>query len=46
MLRKKQADWERLSPTYAALKEAILCAHYQAIIWNNDKVANPELPFS
>ena len=40
---KKQAQSEKLPPTQAALKEAILRAHYQTMVWNNDKVPNPEL---
>ena len=44
LFRKKQAQSERLPPTEAALHEAVLRAHYQAMVWNNDKVANPELP--
>ena len=41
---KKNAQLERLPPTQAALKEAILHAHYQGMVWNSDKVPNPELP--
>lgn len=44
LFRKKQAQSERLPPTQAALKEAILRAHYQTMIWNNDKIPNPQLP--
>ncbi|CAH3043013.1 unnamed protein product [Porites lobata] len=44
LFRRKQAESERLPPTQAALREAIKRAHYQAMIWANDKVANPDLP--
>ena len=44
LFRKKQAQSEWLPPTQAALSQAILRAHYQLLVWNNDKVANPTLP--
>ena len=44
LFRRKQAESERLPPTQAALREAIKRAHYQAMIWTNDKVPNPDLP--
>ena len=44
LFRKKQAQSERLPPTQAALRQAILRAHHQALVWNNDVVANPTLP--
>ena len=44
LFRKKQAQSERLPPTQDALSQAILRAHYQLLVWNNDKVANPTLP--
>ena len=44
MFKKKQAHCEELPPTKSALIQAILRAHYQLIVWNNDIVANPELP--
>lgn len=44
LFRKKQAESERLPPTQSTLKEAILRAHYQTMIWNNDIIPNPELP--
>ena len=44
LFTKKQAESERLPPTQAALKQAILRAHYQAMIWTNDTVPNPEVP--
>ena len=44
LFRKKQAQSERLPPTQAALRQAILRAHHQALVWNNDVVPNPTLP--
>ena len=44
LFRRKQAESERLPPTQAALQEAIMRAHYQAMVWANDKVPNPDLP--
>jgi len=44
LFKKKQAQSESLPPTKAALQSAIRRAHYQAMIWNNDIVPNPELP--
>ena len=44
LFKKRQAQSERLPPTADALLSAILRSHYQMIVWNNDKVANPELP--
>ena len=44
LLKKNQAESERLSPTEAALHQAILRAHCQLRVWNNDHVANPVLP--
>ena len=44
LFRRKQAESERLPPTQAALREAIMRSHYQAMVWANDKVANPDLP--
>ena len=43
LFRKKLAQSERLPPTSAALNKAILPAHYQAMVWNNDRVASPHL---
>ena len=40
---KKQAQSQRLHPTQAALKEAILRAHYQGMVWNNERGPDPEL---
>ena len=44
LFQKKQAQSERLPPTQAALRYAIMRANYQALFWNMDNVANPELP--
>ena len=44
MLFPYQTESERLPPTQAALHQAILRAHYQLLVWNNDHVANPVLP--
>ena len=44
LFRKKKAQSERLPPTQAALRQAILRAHHQALVWNNDVVANPTQP--
>ena len=44
MFTKSQAQSEGLPPTRDGLHQAILRAHYQAIIWNNDTVSNPEVP--
>lgn len=40
---KKQAKSGRLPPTQGALHKALLYAHQQAIMWNNDVVANPDI---
>ena len=44
LFKNNQAESERLPPTQAALHQAILKAHYQLLVWNNDHVANPVLP--
>ena len=44
LFRKKQAQSERLPTTRGTLREAVLRAHYQAMVWNNDVVANPDIP--
>lgn len=44
LFKKKQAQSEGLPPTKAALLPAIMRAHYQAMIWYNDIIPNPELP--
>ena len=40
--KQKQALSEKLPPTKAALQQAVLRAHYQAMIWENDKTASPQ----
>ena len=44
LFTKKQAQSERLPPTQDALNQAILRAHYQATVWNNDTTVNPLIP--
>lgn len=44
LFRKKQAQSERLPPTQAALREAIMRAHYQVMVWNSDTMPAPQLP--
>ena len=44
MFKKKQAHSEELPPTKVSLRQAVLRAHYQLIIWNNDVIANPVIP--
>ena len=44
MFRKNQGESDRLPPTQGTLYEAILRAHYQMIVCNNDKVCCPSLP--
>ena len=41
LFKKRQAESDRLPPTKAALHQAILQAHYQLMVWNNDRVPNP-----
>jgi len=45
LFRKKQAQSEKLPPTQAALREAIMRDHYQLMVWNSDAVPAPQLPF-
>ena len=44
LFQRKEAKSERLPPTKAALKQAILRAHYQAMVWKNDIIPNQRLP--
>ena len=44
LFRKKQAQSENLPPTLGTLRHAVLRAHYQAMVWANDVVANPIMP--
>ena len=46
LVKKNQATSEKLPPTRVALRQAILRAHYQCIIWVNDVVPNPDIPSS
>ena len=41
---KRQAEAEKLPPTLESLRQTILRAHYQALIWQNDLVPNPIVP--
>ena len=44
LFRKKQTQSDSKATTnQAALSQAILRAHYQLLVWNNDEVANPTL---
>ena len=40
MFKRTKAESDRLPPTKAALHQAILRAHYQLMVWNNDRVSN------
>ena len=44
LFRKKQAQSERLPSTQDALHVTILRALHQLMIWNNDRILNPQLP--
>ena len=44
LFRKKQAQPDRLPPTQGTQPEAVLHAHHQVTVWNNDIVANPDIP--
>lgn len=44
LFSKKQIESERLPPTMASLNQAILRAHFQAIVWNHDITPNPLFP--
>lgn len=44
MFKKSCAESEKLPPTSGSLGQHIKRSHYQAMIWNNDKVAKPEIP--
>ena len=44
LFRKKQAQSEKLPPTQAALREAIMRTNYQALIWSLNSVPSPDLP--
>ena len=44
LFKKKQAESEKLPPTPAALRQAILRSQYQAIVWKNNTAACPDIP--
>ena len=44
LFRKKEAQSEKLPPTQAAIREAIMRANCQALIWSLDSVPSPDLP--
>ena len=44
LFTKKQARSQQLPPTQAALHQAVLRAHYQLLVWNNNIVPNPVSP--
>ena len=44
LFTKKQAKLQQLPPTQAALRQAVLRAHYQLLVWKKDIVPNPVLP--
>ena len=44
LFSKKQCQDENLPPTKAALNPALLRAHLQALVWNQDLVQFPETP--
>ena len=44
MFKQSQAEAERLPPTSGALRQHILRAHYQCIIWCNDIVPVVDMP--
>ena len=41
LFTKKQARSQQVPPTQAAFHRAVLGAHYQLLVWNNDIVPNP-----
>ena len=44
LFTKKQLEAEKLPPTKGALHQAIARAHYQAMVWYQDYVPNPQMP--
>lgn len=44
LFKQKQAESEKLPPTKSALRQMVLRAHYQALIWECDIIANPQIP--
>ena len=44
LFKKNRAEAEKLPPTKAALKQHILRAHFQALVWRQCDNTNPNLP--
>lgn len=44
LFKKQQAQSEKLPPTQAVIEQTVMRATYQAMVWNNDIVAQPQLP--
>lgn len=44
LFSKTQLEAERLPPTLGALYEAIVHAHFQALVWNQVLTPYPQLP--
>jgi len=44
LFSKKQLGAQKLPPTRGALHEAIVRAHYQAMVWYQDDMPHPQLP--
>ena len=44
LFREKQAQFDKLPPTQAALHQAILHGHFQLVVWDKDTEPNPVLP--
>ena len=43
LFRKKQAEFDRLPPTQAALHQGILRVPFQLMVWNKNTLPNPVL---
>lgn len=44
MFKKSFAEAEKLPPTKGALAQHTKRAHYQAMVWNHDGIAKPDIP--
>ena len=44
LFSKEQLQYSKLPPTRDALRQAILRAHYQCLVWNSDTTAKPSIP--
>ena len=44
LFTKKQLEAEKLPPTQGALHQAIGRTHYQAMVWDQDHVPDPQMP--